>query len=58
MVERWKVFYNRNTGERYVSYTLNGEMSGEERATIELEAAERGINPADIAVKIEDRSLI
>ena len=58
MAERWKVFYNRNTGERYVSYTLYGEMSGEERATIELEASERGINPADIVVKIEDHQLI
>ena len=54
MIERWKVFYNKKTGEQYAAYTIQGEMAGEERGTIELEAAERGIDPTDIAVRVEE----
>lgn len=52
----WKIFYNRKTGEEYLSYTLFGEFEGEERATIDEIAHEKGINPADIKTRIETRT--
>ena len=55
MRELWKVFYNRKTGEEYTAYTLRGTFQGEEEATAELIAAEKGLDRADIATKIIDR---
>ena len=55
MRELWKVFYNRKTGEEYTAYTLRGTFQGEEEATAELIATEKGIDRADIATKIIDR---
>lgn len=53
--EPWKVFFDADTGEEYVSYTMRGTFAGEEDATKELIAGERGINADQIAVRIEYR---
>lgn len=55
MIELWKVFYNRKTGETYAAYTIRGTFDGEEEATREMLAAEKGISQADILTKIERR---
>lgn len=55
MRELWKVFYNRKTGEEYTAYTLRGTFQGEEEATAELIAAEKGLDRADIVTKIINR---
>lgn len=55
MTERWKVFYNKKTGKKYVSYTIRGESEGEEEGTRQFEAALNGIAPEEIGVRIEER---
>ncbi len=50
----YKVFYDREKGTVYASYTLREEAEGEELETRRLLAYERGIDPAQIAVRIED----
>lgn len=55
MAEHWKEFYNAETGEILASYTIRGTFEGEEAATIELLAGERGIDPADIKTRIVRR---
>ena len=52
----YKIFYDREKGTVYASYTLHEEADGEEQETILLLAFERGIDPAQIAVRIEDRT--
>lgn len=54
-MENWKIFYNRNTGEEYAAYTIRGTFEGEEEATAQLIAAEKGIDRADIVTRIERR---
>ena len=58
MVEVWKVFYNKNTGENYGGYTMEGTFAGEEEATKALLAGERGISPDDIGTRIERRKIV
>lgn len=36
-MEKWIVFYNRETGEEYASYTYRGTFKGEEEATRDFE---------------------
>ena len=55
MREYWKVFYNEKTGEEYTAYTIRGTFEGEEEATAELIAAEKGIDRMEIKTKIERR---
>ena len=55
-MELWKVFYNKNTGEEYASYTIVGTFKGEDEATAELIAFEEGIDRAEIEIRIEKRS--
>lgn len=51
--EEWKVFYH---GPKEIcAYTTFGEGAGEEKATIELLAAERGISPSEITVYVVER---
>lgn len=52
----YKTFYDREKGTVYAAYTLREESDGEEQETILLLAYERGIDPAQIAVRIEDRT--
>lgn len=54
-MEKWIVFYNRETGEEYASYTYRGTFKGEEEATRELIAFEEGITPEVIETRIEIR---
>ena len=55
MRKLWKVFYNRMTGEVYAAYTLRDTFPGEEQNTREILAAEKGVDPADIVTRIEER---
>ena len=55
MREVWKIFYNAKTGKEYTAYTMRGTFEGEEKATAELIAAERGIDRKDIKTRIERR---
>jgi hypothetical protein len=51
--EDWKVFY---VGDKEIcAYTIFGEGAGEEEATKELLAAERGLNPEDITCYVVKR---
>jgi hypothetical protein len=51
--EEWKVFYH---GPKEIgAYTLFGEGAGEEQATKELLAAERGIDPSEITCYVVTR---
>lgn len=51
--EEWKVFY---IGAKEIcAYTIFGEGAGEEEATKELLAAERGLNPEDITCYVVKR---
>jgi hypothetical protein len=51
--EDWKVFY---VGAKEIcAYTIFGEGAGEEEATKELLAAERGLNPEDITCYVVKR---
>jgi len=54
-MEPWKVFYNKQTGEELLSYTIRGTFSGEEEATRELLAHENGLDPEQIGTRIEWR---
>ena len=54
-MEKWIVFYNRETGEEYASYTYRGTFKGEEEATRALIAIEEGITPEVIETRIEIR---
>jgi len=45
----------RKAGEEYTAYTLRGTFQGEEEATAELIAAEKGLDRADIVTKIINR---
>ena len=58
MVEVWKFFYNKNTGEDYVGYTIEGTFAGEEEATKEGLSEERGISPDDIGTRIERKKIV
>lgn len=55
MKEAWKVFKDSATGQELTAYTIRGTFAGEEQATKELIAAERGIDPARIVTTIEER---
>ena len=53
--EEWKVFYH---GPKEIcAYTIFGEGAGEEQATIELLAAERGLNPSEITCYVVKRQI-
>lgn len=54
-MEKWKVFVNKDTGRELCAYTIRGTFPGEEAATIEQLAFENGIEPEQIAVRIENR---
>nr|WP_325297192.1 hypothetical protein [uncultured Dysosmobacter sp.] len=53
MTEPWLVFYHQ--GKELLAYTLRGTFPGERQDTIALLAAERGIDPAEITTKTENR---
>lgn len=53
MCEVWKVFFNKNTGEVYGIYTIEGTFACEEETTKALLARERGISPDDIGTRIK-----
>ncbi len=55
MGELWKVFYDSKTGEELGAYTIRGTFDGEEQATRELLAYEKGIPADQIQTKIERR---
>lgn len=55
IMEKWKVFKDKDTGRELCAYTIRGTFPGEEDATRELLAAEEGINPDRITVSIERR---
>lgn len=55
MGELWKVFYDSKTGKELSAYTLRGTFDGEEQATRELLAYEKGIAADQIQTKIERR---
>lgn len=55
MGELWKVFYNSKTGEELSAYTLRGTFDGEEQATRELLAHDKGISAEEIETRIERR---
>jgi len=55
MSEKWKIFRDKDTGRELCAYTIRGTFPGEERATIELLAAEDGIKEDQITVSIESR---
>ena len=53
MREKWKFFYDKNSGRTLAGYTLRGTFEGEEQETINLLATENGIQPEDISTTIE-----
>lgn len=55
MAENWLVFRDRETGRELLAYTIRGTFEGERAATIELLAAENGIDPERITTTIEYR---
>ena len=55
MKEAWKVFRDKATKKELLAYTLQGTFKGEEENTIELLAAERGMDPENIETHIEER---
>lgn len=55
MKELWKVFRDSKTGAELCAYTLRGTFDGEEQATKELLAHNKGIPAERIEVKIEKR---
>lgn len=55
MGEQWKVFYNSETGAELCAYTIRGTFDGEEQATRELLAHEKGIPAEQIKTRIESR---
>lgn len=56
MGELWKVFYDDKTGEELGAYTLRGTFDGEEQATRELLAHDKGIPAEQIRTEIERRA--
>ena len=54
-MDLWISFFHPN-GKELASYTVNGTFLGEMQATKELLAAENGIQPEEITVKLERRS--
>lgn len=55
MKQLWKVFIDTSTGKELAAYTVKGTFPGEEQNTIELLAAEKGLDPEQIATRIEKR---
>lgn len=55
MREKWLVFRDRETGRELCAYTIRGTFEGERAATIDLLAAEEGIEPERIITTIEER---
>lgn len=55
MREQWLIFKDRETGQELCAYTIRGTFKGERQATIELLAAENGIDPEQIVTTIENR---
>lgn len=55
MGELWKIFYDSKTGEELGAYTLRGSFDGEEQATRELLAHDKGIPVDRIRTKTERR---
>lgn len=55
IMEKWKVFRNKDTGRELCAYTIRGTFPGEEANTIEILAHEEGIAPDQITVTIENR---
>ena len=56
MGELWKVFKDSKTGKELFAYTLRGTFEGEEQATRELLAFEKGIPAEQIRAEIERRA--
>ena len=52
----WKIFTDRITGEEYAWYTMDGTFAGEEEATKELIAYEKGISVDRIETTIKRRT--
>ncbi len=55
MGELWKVFFNDKTGKELCAYTIRGTFDGEEQATRELLAHEKGLPAEQIRTRIERR---
>ena len=55
MGKLWKVFYDSKTGAELCAYTIRGTFDGEEQASRELLAFEKGIPADQIRTKIERR---
>lgn len=55
MAELWKVFSDRDTGAVYAAYTIRGTFDGEEEATRELIAYEKGISVEQVIVTVKAR---
>ena len=53
-MEQWLNFYAPG-GKFLGGYTLQGKFAGEMKATAELLAAENGIRPENITIKVENR---
>ena len=53
-MEHWLNFYAPG-GKFLGGYTLQGTFAGEMQATAELLAAENGIRPENITIKVENR---
>jgi len=54
-MEPWKVFKDSETGRELCAYTIRGTFAGEQEATIEQLAHEKGIAPERITVTTENR---
>ena len=54
-MEKWIIFKDRETGRELCAYTIRGTFAGEQEATIEQLAHEKGIAPERITVTIENR---
>lgn len=52
MREKWLVFYHN--GKEICRYTLRGTFTGERENTVQLLAAERGIDASEITFAIVD----
>lgn len=52
---KWKIFTDRLTGEEYARYTMEGTFEGEEEATKELIAYEKGISVDRIEVVVKTK---
>lgn len=54
-MEKWKIFKDSTTGQELTAYTIRGTFPGGEQDTVELIAAEYGMEPARIVTAIEER---